>query len=88
MPSSTNQTSPLPNPIALVFNGDAYEIFLGRYGNGVTIEKIKRFNNNKNVQPEELHFYDLDRSCRRAAIRAVNKAIKKTIRITPKLIQT
>lgn len=79
MPSSTIPTYPLRKIVALVFNGDAYHIYLEPHGNGVVLDKVVRFRNNQNVVGEDQDFFQLDRPTRRAIIRAVNKEFKKTV---------
>lgn len=73
--------SALLRTVTLTFNGDAYEVFLEPYANGIVINKILCFANNKNVVGVEVNFESLDRSTRRAIVRAVNKHFKKTLHV-------
>ena len=71
----------LKRKVTFTHAGDAFEVHLDIYANGIQAEKILRFRNNQNVEGTEEDFDKLDRPTKRAIVRAVQKEYKKTLRI-------
>lgn len=60
-------------PIPLLFNGDAYQIYVAPSTHHVSVVSIELHRGNINTSPVEIRFFDLGPEARRAVVRQVQR---------------